>query len=70
MDTKLTDLKLKPGLLAELRQLGFETTGDMAHLSNAQCLRIPGMAGRDWRKIAAAMGREPLSRMRKRTAPD
>ncbi|MGO6844145.1 hypothetical protein ELH67_33040 (plasmid) [Rhizobium ruizarguesonis] len=66
MDTKLTDLKLKPALLAELLQLGFETSGDMAHLSNAECLRIPGMAGRGWRKIAAAVGREPLSGMRKK----
>ncbi|TBG41870.1 hypothetical protein ELG77_08855 [Rhizobium leguminosarum] len=66
MDTKLTDLKLKPALLAELLQLGFETPGDMAHLSNAQCLRIPGMAGRDWRKLAAAMGREPFTSTQKK----
>lgn len=39
MDTKLADLKLKPSLLTELNQLGYEVTGDMQHLSVAEALR-------------------------------
>ncbi|MGG6893685.1 hypothetical protein QD409_07355 [Rhizobium sp. BR 315] len=48
-------MKLRPWLLAELRQLGYETPGDMVHLSVAETLRIPGMGGRDWHKIADAV---------------
>ncbi|XAZ20448.1 hypothetical protein LVY75_00330 (plasmid) [Sinorhizobium sp. B11] len=59
--TKLADLKLKPYLLLELHQLGYVDVRDMEHLSNVDCLRIPYMGGRDWRKIAGAMGREPFS---------
>ncbi|MBP2238797.1 superfamily II DNA/RNA helicase [Sinorhizobium kostiense] len=58
MDTKLADLKLKPWLLAELNQLGYEVVGDMQHLSIEEMLRIPGMGGRDWRVIAKALGIE------------
>ncbi|WP_085043873.1 hypothetical protein [Ensifer aridi] len=58
MSTKLEDLKLKPYLLAELNQLGYEVVGDMQHLSDAEALRIPGMGGRAWRKIAKALGRD------------
>jgi hypothetical protein len=43
MDTKLEDLKLRPGLLWELHALGYYTVGDMAHLSIVETLRIPGM---------------------------
>ena len=65
MDTKLSDLKLKPWLLSELNQLGYETVNDMAHLSVVESLRIPGMGGRDWQKIAKAQGREPYPRKRR-----
>ncbi|WP_082367086.1 hypothetical protein [Ensifer adhaerens] len=65
MDTKLADLKLKPWLLAELNQLGYETVGDMQHLSVTDALRIPGMGGRDWRKVASALGRDPFPNLRK-----
>lgn len=58
MDIKLADLKLKPYLLAELHQLGYETPDDLQRSTNAELLRIPGMGGRDWRTIARAMGRE------------
>lgn len=58
MDIKLADLKLKPYLLAELHQLGYETPDDLQRSKNAELLRIPGMGGRDWRTIARAMGRE------------
>lgn len=58
METKLQDLKLKPWLLSELHQRGYIYARDTAHLSVAQSLRIPGMGGRDWRKIADAQGRE------------
>ncbi|WP_037461925.1 hypothetical protein [Sinorhizobium fredii] len=66
MDTKLSDLKLKPYILAELNQLGYEVAGDMQHLSDVEILRIPGMGGRDWRKIAEALGREPYPNRKKR----
>ncbi|WP_082478100.1 MULTISPECIES: hypothetical protein [unclassified Rhizobium] len=59
METRLSELRLKPWLLMELNQRGYETAVDMAHLSSEECLRIPGMGGRDWRKVAKAMGREP-----------
>lgn len=58
MVTKLVDLKLKPGLLALLTQLGHETVEDLIPFSNMELLRMPGMGGRDWRKVARAMGRE------------
>ncbi|RWJ21149.1 MAG: hypothetical protein EOR27_24125 [Mesorhizobium sp.] len=66
MNTKLADLKLKPWLLAELNQLGYEVTGDMQHLSAVEALRIPGMGGRDWQKIAKALGRDPYPNLKKR----
>ncbi|WP_085033950.1 hypothetical protein [Ensifer aridi] len=59
METKLSDLKLTPSLFAELNQLGYEVVGDMQHLSDVEILRIPGMGGRDWRKVAEALGRDP-----------
>jgi hypothetical protein len=59
MDTKLENLKLTPSLLIELHQRGYVTAGDMAHLSVSETLRIPGMGGRDWRKVAEAQGRDP-----------
>ncbi|MCO6423856.1 hypothetical protein JT737_19305 [Sinorhizobium meliloti] len=65
MDTKLADLKLKPWLLAELKQLGYEVVGDMQHLSAVELLRIPGMGGRCYRKIAKALGREPFPGLKK-----
>ena len=66
MNTKLADLKLKPSLLTELNQLGYEVTGDLQHLSAAEALRIPGMGGRDWRVIAKALGRDPYPNLKKR----
>lgn len=66
MDTKLSDLKLQWYILAELGQLGYEVVRDMQHLSAADILRIPGMAGRDWRVIAAALGIEGAPRRKKR----
>jgi predicted DNA-binding helix-hairpin-helix protein len=59
MDTKLEDLKLRQGLLWELHARGFFTVGDMAHLSIAESLRIPGMGGVCWRRIVKAQGGEP-----------
>ncbi|ASP73421.1 hypothetical protein [Sinorhizobium meliloti] len=66
MDTKLADLKLRPSLLRELNMTGYEVVGDMQHLPTAELLRIPGMGGHDWRKIAKALGREPLPDLKKR----
>ncbi|WFU07562.1 hypothetical protein QA648_36995 (plasmid) [Rhizobium sp. CB3171] len=62
MKTKISDLKLKPSLCDELHQLGFEIVDDMQHLSNADILRIPGMGGVSYRRLAAALGREPYGR--------
>ncbi|RVH63984.1 hypothetical protein CN198_24350 [Sinorhizobium meliloti] len=66
MDTKLADLRLRPSLLREQKQTGYEVVGDMQHLPSAELLRIPGMGGHDWRKIAKAMGREPFPDVKKR----
>ncbi|RVG19365.1 hypothetical protein CN233_36295 [Sinorhizobium meliloti] len=66
MSTKLEDLKLKPWLLVELNQLGYDVVEDMQHLPTAELLRIPGMGGQDWRKIAKALGRDPFPGLKKR----
>ncbi|RVP30793.1 hypothetical protein [Sinorhizobium meliloti] len=66
MDTKLADLKLRPSLLRELNQTGYEVVEDMQHLPTAELLRIPGMGGNDWRKIAKALGRDPFPTLKKR----
>ncbi|WP_074072204.1 hypothetical protein [Rhizobium gallicum] len=66
MDTKLADLKLKPWLLTELNQRGYQVAGDIRHLSPAEALRIPGMGGRDWQKVAKALGRDPYPNLKKR----
>ncbi|AEH79628.1 hypothetical protein SM11_chr2374 [Sinorhizobium meliloti SM11] len=66
MDTKLADLKLTPWLLDELNQLGYEVVGGMQHLPAEEMLRIPGMGGHCYRKIAKALGREPFSDVKKR----
>ncbi len=61
MVTKLSDLKLKPGLLAELTARGYETAEDLQDELGAELLRIPGMGGACWRKVSKALGREPFS---------
>lgn len=66
MDTKLADLKLRPSLLRELNLTGYEAVGDLQHLPSAELLRIPGMSGHDWRKIAKALGREPFPDQKRR----
>lgn len=62
----LSDLKMRPYMVLELSQHGYETVEDMAHLSSAEILRLPGMGGSDWRKLAAALGREPHSELSRR----
>ncbi|MCM5693358.1 hypothetical protein M8037_32370 [Sinorhizobium meliloti] len=66
MDTKLADLKLRPSLLRELNQIGYEVVGDMQNQPTPELLRIPGMGGQDWRKIAKALGRDPFPGLKKR----
>ncbi|RVE86541.1 hypothetical protein [Sinorhizobium meliloti] len=66
MDTKLANLKLRPWLLRELNMIGHEMVGDLQHMPSAELLRIPGMSGRDWRKIAKALGRDPFPVLKKR----
>lgn len=62
----LSDLKLRPTTVFMLNQHGFETVADLAHLSSVEILRLPGMGGSDWRKLAAALGREPHSELSRR----
>ncbi|RVJ40002.1 hypothetical protein [Sinorhizobium meliloti] len=40
--------------------------GDLQHVPIAELLRIPGMSGRDWRKIAKALGRDPFPDLKNR----
>lgn len=60
-DTKLSDLCLSPWLLSELHQLGYERAGDMRDLPRELMLRIPGMGGAGYKRICAALGREPFA---------
>jgi len=46
--------------------IGYEVVGDLQHLPSAELLRIPGMGGHDWRKIAKALGRDPFPDLKKR----
>lgn len=68
MTTKLSDLNLKPWLLAELTARGYETAEDLKEVPAADLLRIPGLSGNAWRKMCKAAGREPhpWSKMRSR----
>lgn len=62
----LSDIKMKPSTVFMLNQHGYETVEDMAHLPSVQILRLPCMGGSDWRKLAAALGREPFSELSRR----
>lgn len=44
----LSDIKMKPTTVIMLNQHGYETLEEMAHLSSAEILRMPGMGGSDW----------------------
>ncbi|ASQ01945.1 hypothetical protein CN128_33315 [Sinorhizobium meliloti] len=57
---------LRPSLLRELNQTGYEVVGDMQNQPTPELLRIPGMGGQDWRKIAKALGRGPFPGLKKR----
>lgn len=59
MAAKLADLKLREGLLTELQQCGYEAAEDLADKPVVEMLRIPGIGGACFRKIAAALGRHP-----------
>lgn len=43
----LSDIKMKPTTVIMLNQHGYETLEEMAHLSSAEILRMPGMGGSD-----------------------
>lgn len=45
----LSDIKMKPYIVFMLYQHGYETLADLAHLSNADILRMPRMGGSEWR---------------------
>jgi len=62
LNAKLSDIGLRPGLVAQLSQHGFERVADMIDMSNAEILRIPNMGGVCYRRLCAAMGREPHSK--------
>lgn len=62
----LSDIKMKPTTVIMLNQHVYETLEEMAHLSSAEILRMPGMGGSDWRKLAAALDREPISQLSQR----
>lgn len=55
MDRNLEDLKLKPSVLRELHQCGYKTVSDLAVVDKVEILRMPGVGGYEWRKIAAAL---------------
>lgn len=59
MDTKLAYLKLSPAALLSLTQRGYSSVSDLAGLSTFEILRISNVSGRDWLKLAKALGREP-----------
>lgn len=61
LDAKISDLRIRPNLVAELNQWGFEYVGQMNHMSNVEILRIPGMGGVSYRRLCAALGREPYA---------
>ena len=65
MDTKHSGLRLQSYLLAELNQLGYEVVGDMQYLSAVEILRLPGMGGHSYRKIAKTPGSEPFPSLKK-----
>lgn len=46
-----------------IRRNSDEVAGDMQHLST-ETLRIPGMGGRDWRKNAKTLGRDPFPNLK------
>lgn len=58
----LSELDLPEFLLKELERQGFMTTDDMLHLGNDAILKIPGMGRAPYRRLAAALGREPFSK--------
>ncbi|XUY30438.1 hypothetical protein RMR21_025820 (plasmid) [Agrobacterium sp. rho-8.1] len=62
----LSDIKMRPTTVFMLNQHGYETLADIAHLSSAEILRMPCMGGSDWRKLSAALGREPFSQLSRR----
>ncbi len=62
LNAKISDIGLKPGLVVELNQRGFEYVVDMIDMSNAEILRIPNMGGASYRRLCVAMGREPHSK--------
>ena len=59
---RLADLKFAPTLLAELEAHGYRTVEEMSDLSNSHILRIPGMGGAAYRRLAAAMGRDAYTK--------
>ncbi|RVG27278.1 hypothetical protein CN225_27845 [Sinorhizobium meliloti] len=65
MDTKLEDLQLRPSLLRELNQTGYEVVEDMQHLPTAELLQIPWVS-RTWlAEERQGLKREPFPNSKK-----
>jgi hypothetical protein len=62
LNARISDIGLRPGLVAELNQRGFDRVADMIDMPNYEILRIPNMGGTCYRRLCAAMGREPHSK--------
>ncbi len=62
LNAKISDIGLKPGLVVELNQRGFEYVVDMIDMSNVEILRIPNMGRASYRRLCAALGRDPYSK--------
>ena len=55
----LADLNLMPQTVTALSWCGYNTLADFEGMSHAEILRLPGMGGSQYKKVMAALGREP-----------
>lgn len=58
-DAKLADLKLTDHLVRALSWCGYNYLRDFEGVSHVDILRLPGVGGAQYRKLIAALGREP-----------
>lgn len=54
----LEELRLNATALRELQSRGFRCVHDLRHIDDVELLRVPGIGGRTFRRIRAALGRE------------
>ncbi|MDP9630320.1 UNVERIFIED_ORG: putative DNA-binding helix-hairpin-helix protein [Ensifer adhaerens] len=55
---RLEDLRVNAIALFELQSRGFQCVNDLRHLDDIEILRMPGVGGKTYRRILAALGRE------------